>query len=183
MAYLALVRHGQSELNAQNRECGWIDSPLTEKGKLQAKELGQKLLGTKWDYIFESDLTRSKQTADEILQVLNDPSIIRISSPAIKERNYGVYGNVEKSQVSEAIRRGWDVLVEQGETLKNVYDRVVPYYQSEILPKLQAGKNVIICAHGNSIRALKKYLDNISDEDIVKLEIPFGEVLISSLTQ
>lgn len=182
MATLALVRHGESELNAQNRECGWIDSPLTEKGKLQAKELGQKLLGTKWNYIFESDLIRSKQTTDEILKVLNDPEIRRISSPAIKERNYGIYANVEKSRVSNDIRRGWDVPIPGGETLKDVYGRVIPYYRSEILPRLEEGKNVIISAHGNSLRALYKYLNNLSAEEIENFEIMTGQVLLIDYT-
>ncbi len=182
MAQLALVRHGESEYNARNLECGWIDAPLTELGKQQAREAAQKLKEIKWDYIFESDLIRSKQTTDEILKILNDGDIVRISSPAIKERNYGIYAGKDKSEVSQEIRRGWEVPIPEGETLKDVYNRVVPYYETEILPKLKEGKNVIIPAHGNSLRALVKYLKNISDEDITNLEIPVGEVLIVDYT-
>lgn len=177
MAYLALVRHGQSEYNVRNLECGWVDSPLTEFGHQQAREAAEKLPKIKWDYLFESDLTRSHQTSDEIIKVLK-LDLIRISSPAIKERNYGIYAGKDKSEVSQEIRRGWDVVVSGGENLKQVYERVVPYYQTEILPKLKDGKNIIISAHGNSLRALVKYLDNISDADIVNVELPPGSLKV-----
>lgn len=179
MAYLALVRHGESVLNSQNKECGWIDSPLTEKGKIQARETTKKLIDKKWDYIFESDLIRSKQTTDEIISVLGY-SPVRISSLAIKERNYGIYADHNKSEVSHYIRRGWDVQVPEGETLKQVYGRVVPYFQKEIEPKLNGGKNVIISVHGNSLRALYKYLKNLSNEEIERFEIPTGDCILLS---
>ncbi len=179
MAYLALVRHGQSEYNAKNWECGWVDSPLTQQGIKEAKLAAEKLKDKHWDYIFESDLIRSKQTTDEILKSLNSP-VTRISSPALKERNYGVYAGKDKSQVSQEIRRGWDVSVPEGESLKQVYERVIPYYESEILPKLKAGKNVIISAHGNSLRALCKYLKNLSNEEIEKFEVPIGDCTLLS---
>ena len=175
MAYLALVRHGESVLNSQNKECGWIDSPLTLKGRDEARLAGEKLKDKHWDYIFESDLVRSHQTTDEIIKSLGyTPE--RIASPEIKERNYGIFADQDKSQVSNAIRRGWDVPIPEGESLKQVYDRVVPYYLENILPKLEQGKNVVICAHGNSLRALVKYLDKIPDDQIHNLEIPVGEV-------
>lgn len=176
MAYLVLVRHGQSEYNAKNLECGWLDPHLTDFGHQQAQQVAGQLKDKHWDYIFESDLIRSHETTDEIISELGY-SPIRISAPAIKERNYGIYAGRDKSEVSQEVRRAWDVVVPEGENLHDVYNRVVPYYQSEILPKLQAGNNVIICAHGNSLRALVKYLNNISDEDIANLEIPVGTVL------
>ncbi len=180
MAYLALVRHGESILNSQNKECGWIDSPLTALGHQQAQQTAEKIKNKKWDYVFESDLIRSQQTTDEILKILNDKNIVRISSPAIKERNYGVYANQDKSEVSQDIRRGWDVPIPQGESLKQVYERVVPYYQKEIEPKLNAGKNIIISGHGNSLRALYKYLKNLSNEEIERFEIPTGDCILLS---
>lgn len=186
MAYLALIRHGESVLNSENKECGWIDSPLTEKGKEQALQAASKLPKIKWDYIFESDLIRSKETTDIILNYLSTlgdvSNLIRISSPALKERNYGIYANHDKSEVSFEVRRGWDVPIAEGESLKQVYERIVPYYNAEILPKLKASKNVILSIHGNSLRALYKYLKNISDEDISHFEVPTGEVLITDYT-
>lgn len=181
MAYLALIRHGESVLNSQNKECGWIDSPLTQKGVQQATEAAKKLPEVKWDYIFESDLIRSKQTTNEIIEILGYIPI-RISAPEIKERNYGIYANHDKSEVSQDIRRGWDFPIPEGESLKQVYERVVPYYQHEVEPKLKSGKNIIISGHGNSLRALYKYLKNISDEDIKNFEIPTGEVLLIDYT-
>jgi 2,3-bisphosphoglycerate-dependent phosphoglycerate mutase len=183
MAYLALIRHGQSILNSQNKECGWIDSPLTDQGKQEAILAASKLpKNIKWDYLYESDLTRSKQTSDIILNSLKPQNSQRVSSPALKERNYGIYAGQDKTTVPHEIRRGWDPVVEEGENLKQVYERVVPYFQTEIEPKLKSGKNVIISAHGNSLRALVKYLKNISDEEIPNLEIPTGEVLLSDYT-
>ena len=179
MAYLALVRHGESVLNSQNKECGWIDSPLTAIGHQQARQTAEKIKDKKWDYIFESDLIRSQQTTDEIIAVLGY-SPVRISSPAIKERNYGIYADHDKSEVSHNIRRGWDVPVPLGESLKQVYERVVPYYQKEIEPKLNAGKNIIISVHGNSLRALYKYLKNLSNEEIERFEIPTGDYILLS---
>ncbi|MDO8515064.1 MAG: 2,3-bisphosphoglycerate-dependent phosphoglycerate mutase [bacterium] len=177
MAYLALVRHGQSEYNAKNLECGWIDSPLTDFGHQQAQKSALQLKDKHWDYIFESDLIRSQQTTDEIIKVLGY-SPERISSPAIKERNYGIFAGKDKSEVPQDVRRGWDVVVPEGENLKQVYDRVVPYYLETILPKLNDGKNVVISAHGNSLRALVKYLDSISDADIVNVELPPGSLKV-----
>ena len=179
MAYLALIRHGESVLNAQNKECGWIDSPLTALGHQQAKQAAKKIKDKKWDYVFESDLIRSKQTTDEIISVLGY-SPVRIFSPALKERNYGIYADHDKSEVSHDIRRGWNVPIPQGESLKQVYERVVPYYQKEIEPKLSEGKNIILSAHGNSLRALCKYLKNLSNEEIERFEIPTGDCILLS---
>jgi 2,3-bisphosphoglycerate-dependent phosphoglycerate mutase len=183
---LVLVRHGESVWNARNLWTGWQDIPLSEKGRRQSLAAAKKLTGIRWDYLFESDLTRTKQTSDVILDYLRSLSdlknLIRVADPALRERNYGIYTGRNKKEVEKEmgekrflqIRRGWDVPIPKGESLKQVYARVVPYFQKEIAPKLQAGKNIIISAHGNSLRALVKYLNKISDADIAKLEIPLG---------
>lgn len=177
MAQLALIRHSESVYNSENKECGWIDSPLTPYGHEQAQEVAKRLPNIHWDFIFESDLIRSQQTTDEIIKILcYTPT--RISSDKIKERNYGIYAGLDKKTVSQEIRRGWNVTVEGGENLKQVYNRAVPYYQNEILPKLKSNKNIIISAHGNSLRALVKYIENISDEEIPYLEIATGEIYL-----
>jgi 2,3-bisphosphoglycerate-dependent phosphoglycerate mutase len=108
------------------------------------------------------------------------------SSSALNERDYGEYTGKNKWEVKtlvgeeafNQIRRGWDVPVPGGETLKMVYERVVPFYAEIILPQLREGKNILIVASGNSIRSLIKYLDSISDEGISQLEIPFGQILV-----
>lgn len=183
MANLILVRHGESEWNERGLWTGLTDIGLTEKGKEQARIAGEKLKGLSIDLAFTSALSRVKQTLDEIKGVLGI-DVPTIENAALNERDYGVYTGKNKWEIQkevgeeqfQAIRRGWDVQIQNGESLKNVYERVVPYYQSEILPKLKEGKNVLIVAHGNSLRALTKYLENISDEDISKLEIAVGEV-------
>lgn len=183
MAYLILVRHGESEWNAKDLWTGWTDIGLSEKGKEQARLAGEKLKDFPIDFAFTSSLIRAKQTLDEIKNVLGI-DIPSFENKALNERDYGIYTGKDKWEIKkevgdeqfQKIRRGWDVPIQNGESLKDVYNRAVPYYQTEILPKLINGKNVLISAHGNSLRVLVKYLENISDEDISKLEIEIGEV-------
>lgn len=186
MSYLALVRHGESEWNAKNLWTGWTDIPLSEKGRQEARAATEKLKKIPWDIIFESDLLRAHQTSEIILKTLNSLNTPILSSPALKERNYGIYTGKNKFEIEKKIgkaefkkiRRGWDQPIPEGETLKDVYNRVVPYYLLEILPKLQEGKNVIVSAHSNSVRALIKYLDNVSNEEIANVELPTGGVKV-----
>ena len=188
MAYLALVRHGQSEWNAQNLWTGWTDIPLSEKGRAEAREAAEKLKGTKWDIVFQSDLIRSKQTTQEILKTLNSPPTPIVSDPALKERNYGIFTGKNKLEIEKKLgendyldlRRGWDHPIPEGESLLDVYNRVIPYFQEKVAPKLKEGKNVIISAHGNSLRALLKYLENIPDNQIQNVELKTGEAKIIS---
>ena len=187
MAYLALVRHGESQWNALDLWTGWSDCHLTEKGKRQAREAGEKLKSIKWDYIFESDLIRSWETTDEIIKVLGQ-NIPRIKSRDIKERDYGNFTGLNKFQVEnqygydlfEKWRRGWDFPLPHGETLKDVSARTIPFFEKEIIGKLEDNKNVIISAHGNSLRALVKYLENIPEDQIhlQLLEIPVGTIFM-----
>lgn len=185
MATLAEVRHGESTWNAKGVWTGWKNPPLSEKGIEEARKAGEQLRGTNFDVAYVSDLLRARQTLDEILKVLNIEPLI-IESQALRERNYGDYTEKNKWEIQKQIgdekfkklRRGYDFPVPNGETLKDVYDRVVPYFEKEIKPRLMAGKNILISAHGNSLRALGKYLENISDEDIADLEIPTGQVIL-----
>lgn len=183
MAKLILVRHGESEWNAKDLWTGWTDIGLSGKGKEQAKLAGEKLKGVPIDFAFTSALIRTKQTLDEIKSVLGI-DVPTIENKALNERNYGIYTGKNKWEIKkevgdeqfQKIHRSWDTPIENGESLKDVYNRAIPYYQAEILPKLKEGKNVIIISHGNPLRALTKYLENISDGDISGLEIPVGEV-------
>lgn len=183
MAKLILVRHGESEWNAKNLWTGWTDIGLTEKGRRQARLVGEKLEGIIIDFAFTSILMRAKQTLDEIKNILGI-DVPTTENKALNERDYGIYTGKNKWEIKkevgdlefQKIRRGWDASIENGESLKDVYNRTIPYYQAEILPKLKEDKNAIVVAHGNSLRALTKYLENISDEDISKLEIAIGEI-------
>ena len=183
MAYLILVRHGESEWNEKGLWTGLADIGLTEKGKEEARLAGEKLKVLPVDFAFTSQLIRAKQTLDEVKNVLGI-DVPTFEDKALNERDYGIYTGKNKWEIQkevgeeqfQKIRRGWDVPIQNGESLKDVYNRVIPYYQSEILPKLKGGKNILIVAHGNSLRALTKYLENISDKNISKLEIEIGEV-------
>lgn len=184
MAYLVLVRHGESKWNKAGLWTGWTDIELDEEGIKVAKEDGEKLNGINFQIAFTSRLKRAKKTLDEIKGVLGD--IPTIEDEALNERNYGDLTGKNKWEVEEKFgeeqfqkwRRGWDDPVPNGETLKDVYNRVMPYYQEKILPEIKDGKNVLVVAHGNSLRALVKFLENISDEGIPNLEIETGEIYI-----
>lgn len=184
MANLILVRHGQSLWNKLGIWTGVTDIGLSDKGKEEAKLAGEKLKAFPIDFAYTSVLLRAKQTLAEIKTVLNLPNLPTIENAALNERHYGIFTGKNKweikSQVGEneflRIRRSWDAPIEKGESLKDVYNRVIPYYQTEILPKLKEGKNVLLTVHGNSLRALTKYLENISDKEIENLEIATGEI-------
>lgn len=185
MSYLVLVRHGKSEWNEKGLWTGWADIPLAEAGRIEARKTGEQLRDINFDYAYTSDLIRAKQTLEEILKVLNQSPEI-ISNKALNERNYGDYTGKNKWDVQKVvgeeefikIRRSFDYPLPNGESLKMVYLRAVPYFEQEIMPKLTEQKNIIISAHGNSLRALVKYLENISDTDISKLEIGTGEAYV-----
>lgn len=185
MAQLALVRHGESEWNAKNLWSGWADRVLTEKGFLQAREAAEKLRGIKWDLIFESDLERVKESAEVTIKTLS-LKVPTIESEALRERNYGIYTQRNKLEVKKELgedefnklHRGWNYPIAEGESLKQVYERAVPYFQQEVEPRLLEGYNIIIFSSGNTIRALWKYLGKLSDEEIENFELETGEILL-----
>jgi len=189
MAQLALVRHGESEWNAKGLWTGLIDISLSTKGHEEAKKAGSLLSGIHFDAAFTSKLKRSRETLFEIKKVLNLVDIPTEENTALNERDYGELTGKNKWLIKDLygeekfkqMRRGWNVPLPKGETLKDVYDRVIPYYISNILPFLKSDKNVLITAHGNSLRALVKFLEQVTDEQIPNLEIPTGQVLIYTL--
>jgi 2,3-bisphosphoglycerate-dependent phosphoglycerate mutase len=185
MSKLVLVRHGKSEWNEKGLWTGWRDIPLAQKGIEEAQTTGEQLKDIHFDYAYTSALMRAQQTLAEILRVLTQtPPITK--NQALNERDYGDYTEKNKWDIQkelgeeefQKIRRSWDYPPPNGESLKMVYERVLPYFESEILPHLKEGKNVIIAAHGNSLRALVKYLENISEDDIANLEIGTGEAYV-----
>jgi len=190
MANLILVRHGESEWNEKGLWTGLTDIGLTEKGKEEARLAGEKLKGFSIDYAYTSVLIRAKQTLDVIKSVLGIDAPT-IENKALNERDYGIYTGKNKWEIKkevgdeqfQKIRRGWDIPIQDGESLKDVYDRVIPFYESEILPKLKSGKNVLISAHGNSLRALVKYLENLSDNIVENLDIATGEIYVYFLDE
>ena len=191
MANLILIRHGESEWNQKGLWTGWMDIKLSEKGKEESRNAGEKLKGFSIDIAYTSPLIRAKQTLTEIKNVLGLTNLQIFENKALNERNYGIYTGKNKWQIKKEvgktkfkqIRRGWNSPIGEGETLKDVYNRVVPYYKTEILPKLKEGKNILILAHGNSLRALVKYLENMSEGEVENLEIATGEIYIYSLNE
>jgi len=185
MGILVLVRHGQSEWNAKGLWTGWTDIPLSKEGIKEAADVGTQLSDIHFDLGYTSVLIRAKQTLEEIQKVLHQSFPI-IESDTLNERNYGIYTGKNKWEIKEKmgesefmkLRRSWDYPIEQGESLKQVYERVIPYYKAEILPKLEAGKHILIAAHGNSLRALIKYLDHVADDEISKVELATGETVV-----
>ena len=181
---LILVRHGQSEWNAKNLFTGWKDPGLTDQGVSEAKNAGKLILEQKieFDVMYTSMLSRAQKTGDIILGILNHKEIPIIKNEALNERHYGSLAGLNKDDArkkwgQEQVhiwRRSFDIPPPDGESLKDTADRVLPYFETEIMPKVISGSSILIAAHGNSLRALIMKLDSISPEDIVKLEIPTG---------
>ena len=174
---LILIRHGESEWNALGKWTGWTDVSITDEGARLSRELGEKLGDVRIDVAYNSELKRTKETLDAVLEGMSQTPERRVSG-AVNERDYGVYTGMLKEEVRTeigeeaylALRRGWDRPIEDGESLKDVYTRVLPFYLEEVVPQLLQGKNVLIVGHGNSLRAMVKYIDGISDDDISSFE-------------
>ncbi len=181
---LVLVRHGQSEWNALNLFTGWKDPGLTDQGRQEANQAGQLIqsLNLDFDVMFTSALVRAQLTGDIILNILKQTHIPTIKNQALNERNYGDLAGLNKDDArakwgAEQVqiwRRSYDTPPPGGESLKDTGERVMPYFNQEILPLIKKGQNILISAHGNSLRSMIKFLDNISDTEIVRLEIPTG---------
>ena len=184
---LVLVRHGQSEWNAKNLFTGWKDPKLTDLGIQEAIKAGDLLetRNLKFDLMFTSDLFRAQETGRLILEQMNHTDIQVIKDQSLNERNYGDLAGLNKDEAREKWgeeqvhiwRRSFDVPPPGGESLKNTAERVLPYFELEIMPKVKEGLNILVTAHGNSLRALVMELEKISSEEIVKLEIATGDPL------
>jgi len=190
---LVLVRHGQSEWNKKNLFTGWKDPGLTDLGVEEAIQAGNILKEKEinFDVMFTSDLLRAQETGRLILEQMNQSEISIIRDQRLNERNYGDLAGLNKDDAREKWgaeqvhiwRRSFDVPPPGGESLKNTAERVLPYFELEIIPKIKEGLNVLVAAHGNSLRALVMELENISQEEIVKLEIATGDPLTYECTE
>ena len=188
--FLVLVRHGQSEWNAKNLFTGWKDPGLTPVGETEAANAGNliKEMNIKFSIMFTSALKRAQITGQMILEGIAQTDIQVIKNQALNERDYGDLSGLNKDDArkewgEEQVyiwRRSYDVPPPGGESLKNTAERVLPYFNSLILPKLLEGENILVAAHGNSLRSLVMQLDNLSKEEVVALEIPTGAPIIYS---
>jgi 2,3-bisphosphoglycerate-dependent phosphoglycerate mutase len=183
MSKLVIVRHGQSEWNAQNRFTGWVDVELAPKGIEEAKKAGEKLKGYIFDKAFTSALKRAQNTLALILETTGQTDLEVVKDEALNERMYGDLQGMNKDEARAQFgeeqvhiwRRSFDTPPPGGESLKGTADRVLPYFEKVIAPELKAGKDIIIAAHGNSLRALIMHLEQLSPEEILKTEVPTGQ--------
>ena len=210
LAILVLVRHGQSQWNLENRFTGWVDVPLSVKGRQEATSAGKKLREMRFDTIYVSHLFRAIQTLEYILLESTDtrtPIIYHeeqkihswehytgekkneipiYQAVDLAERYYGDLQGLNKAETMKKYgdeqvrlwRRSYDINPPNGESLKDTCDRTIPYYRNHIEPELRTGKTVLIVAHGNSLRSITKYVENISDQDIPSVEIPTGVPIV-----
>ena len=183
MTELVLIRHGQSVWNAANRFTGWIDVDLSEKGEIEAATAGEQLADVRFDVVHTSALIRAQRTA-EIVMSNNRVSgeIPTRKDERLNERHYGDLQGLNKAETAEIHgteqvhiwRRSFDVPPPSGESLEMTADRTIPYFVEEIIPDLESGMNVLVAAHGNSLRSIVMHIEGISPEDITSLEIPTG---------
>lgn len=182
MTQLVLIRHGQSQWNLENKFTGWIDIPLSPKGEEEAREAGEKIKNFKFDKVYTSVLDRAIKTYEIAAKVAGFENLPVEKDKALNERMYGDLQGLNKDDMRKKFgaeqvhlwRRSYDVQPPNGESLKNTAERVLPYWHSHIEPDLKAGKNILVVAHGNSLRALIMHLDKLTGEEVVKLEIPTG---------
>ena len=184
MGSLILIRHGESLWNAANRFTGWTDVDLSDRGVEEAEEAGRQLAEIRFDIVHTSDLVRAQRTAEIIMRHNRVSGDVPTKYDwRLNERHYGALQGLNKAETAEehgadqvhVWRRSFDVSPPEGESLKMTADRTIPYFTDEIVPNLADGRNVLVSAHGNSLRSIVMYIDGISPEDIVSLEIPTGE--------
>ncbi|MDK6368518.1 MULTISPECIES: 2,3-diphosphoglycerate-dependent phosphoglycerate mutase [Aerococcus] len=213
MMKLVFIRHGESELNLANVFTGWLDPRLSEKGVKEAQKAGQDLkeAGIEFDTVHTSMLSRAIQTTYNVLDQMDRLYLPVNKNWRLNERHYGGLQGLNKAETAEKYgdeqvhiwRRSFDVrppLAEEGiddpryadldqnrllagECLKDTLARTLPYWEDHIAPELKQGKNVLVVAHGNSLRSITKYLENISDEDIPSVEIATGEPIVYDLDE
>ena len=183
MTILVLIRHGQSVWNATNRFTGWTDVELSEKGEIEAASAGEQLADVRFDVVHTSALIRAQRTAEIVMSKnLGSGEIPTKQDERLNERHYGDLQGLNKAETAEIHgaeqvhiwRRSFDVPPPGGESLEMTAERTIPYFVEEIIPDLGSGMNVLVAAHGNSLRSIVMYIEAISPEDITSLEIPTG---------
>ncbi|TPE43393.1 2,3-bisphosphoglycerate-dependent phosphoglycerate mutase [Pontibacter mangrovi] len=186
MALLVLIRHGQSQWNLENRFTGTVDVALTPHGRQEARLAGHHLKGIRFSVAYTSDLRRAQESLQIILKEIGQEHIPVYRNSALNERNYGDLQGLNKLETAEKYgaqqvmlwRRSFDVAPPHGESLKDTQQRVLRYYHSQIEPHLRQGENVLVVAHGNSLRALVMYLDQLSQDAISHYDLPTATPLV-----
>ncbi len=195
-AKLVLVRHGQSQWNLENRFTGWVDVPLSEKGLEEARKAGQTLKGILFAQAFTSKLMRAQETLRIILEQIGQSNVPVTQDQSLNERHYGALQGLDKTETAAKYgdqqvhiwRRSFDIpppaektkMNPEGisESLKDTAARTLPYFNSKILPLVKSGKNILVAAHGNSLRSIVMDLEKMSKEQVLELNIPTGDPII-----
>lgn len=189
MGKFIVTRHHESDWNHKGLWTGMRDRHLTDYGFKKSEEMGILIKEFVIDQAYASMQVRSIETLSSMLEAMGQYHVPTEHSLALNERDYGDYTAKNKWEVEKilgvdgwnSIRREWNCPVPNGETLKMVYERTVPFFLNTILPKLRSGKNVLMVSHGNAIRAMMKYIENVSDDDVKHIEMLFGQVVIYDL--
>ena len=182
MSILVMFRHGQSAWNLENKFTGWVDVALSPKGVDEAVAAGMKLKDFSFDEGYTSALKRAQDTLTLALKACGKNTIRVTKDKALNERMYGDLQGLNKAETAAKFgdaqvkiwRRSFDIAPPNGESLKDTAARVIPYFEKEIAPKLRAGKNIVLAAHGNSLRALIMHLENMTPAQILEFEIGTG---------
>jgi 2,3-bisphosphoglycerate-dependent phosphoglycerate mutase len=186
MSLLVLIRHGESQWNLENRFTGWTDVPLTEKGREEARRAGEKIRHIHFDKAYTSVLKRAIDTLDIVLQTIGQVGMPIAYDRALNERHYGDLQGLNKAETAEKFgkeqvhvwRRSYDVAPPGGESLKDTAARTLPYFEAHIVPDLRLGKNVLVSAHGNSLRSIVMHLDKLSREQVLALNLATGVPIV-----
>jgi 2,3-bisphosphoglycerate-dependent phosphoglycerate mutase len=190
MATLVLIRHGESQWNLENRFTGWVDVPLTDKGREEARRAGEKLRGIRFDKAYTSVLQRAIETLDIVLSIIGQQHIPVERDWALNERHYGDLQGLNKAETAEKYgkeqvhlwRRSYDIAPPSGESLKDTAARTLPYFESHIVPDVRAGRNVLVSAHGNSLRSIVMHLDKLTKEQVLELNLATGVPVVYEMS-
>ena len=179
MPTLVLVRHGQSQWNLENKFTGWVDVPLTAQGEQEAHRAGKQLINLHFDIAFTSDLQRAQKTLAIILGEIGQTNLPIIKDKALNERHYGDLQGLDKAETAKKFgneqvkiwRRSYDIAPPNGESLKDTAARTLPYFDAQIVPLLKEGKNILVAAHGNSLRSIVMHLEHLTKEQVLELNL------------
>ena len=186
MTTLVLLRHGQSQWNLENKFTGWVDVALTPLGEEEARKAGTKLKGIRFDKAYTSALQRAQRTLALALEVAGQPNVPVTRDQALNERHYGDLQGLNKAETAKKFgddqvkiwRRSYDIAPPNGESLKDTAARTLPYFNKYVIPDLKAGKNILVAAHGNSLRSIVMELDKLTREQVLELNLDTGVPIV-----
>ncbi len=186
MGVLVLIRHGQSQWNLENKFTGWVDIPLTDAGRDEARRGAALIRHLTFDRAFTSVLQRAEETLQIVLKTIGQTQIPIERDQALNERHYGDLQGLNKAEMAKKFgekqvhicRRSYDVAPQNGESLKDTAARTLPYFDSKILPLVKAGETILVPAHGNSLRAIVMELDQMTTEQVTKLNLATGAPIL-----